>query len=251
MASGRPDARTLADQMIVTIADRLRDGEAVATGLNSHIPILAVAVAKIVHGKKLRLLTVAEAHVPELESVRLTYSTGDPSWAELGTVLPMIETFDLVQQGKLDVMFLGPLQIDAETNFNLSVIGSYERPKVRLTGGAASAFIAPLVKRLFLWKTKHTKRDLVERVDFVTATAKNSKNEVYLFTNLCVFRFDRSAGTWALEALHPWADLETVKENTGFRFLVGNPSRTRSPGEEEKELISRMDPQGLRLKAFY
>jgi glutaconate CoA-transferase subunit B len=237
--------------MIVTIADRLRDGEAVATGLNSHIPILAVAVAKIVHGKKVRLLTVAEAHEPELESVRLTYSTGDLSWAELGTVLPMIETFDLVQQGKLDVMFLGPLQIDAETNFNLSVIGSYERPKVRLTGGAASAFIAPLVKRLFLWKTKHTKRDLVERVDFVTATAKNSKNEVYLFTNLCVFRFDRSAGTWALEALHPWADLETVKENTGFRFLVGNPSRTRSPGEEEKELISRMDPQGLRLKAFY
>jgi glutaconate CoA-transferase subunit B len=251
MASGRPDARTLADQMIVTIADRLRDGEAVATGLNSHIPILAVAVAKIVHGKKVRLLTVAEAHEPELESVRLTYSTGDPSWAELGTVLPMIETFDLVQQGKLDVMFLGPLQIDAETNFNLSVIGSYERPKVRLTGGAASAFIAPLVKRLFLWKTKHTKRDLVERVDFVTATARNSKNEVYLFTNLCVFRFDRSAGTWALEALHPWADLETVKENTGFRFLVGNPSRTRSPGEEEKELISRLDPQGLRLKAFY
>ncbi len=251
MASGRPDARTLADQMIVTIADRLRDGEAVATGLNSHIPILAVAVAKIVHGKKLRLLTVAEAHEPELESVRLTYSTGDPSWAELGTVLPMIETFDLVQQGKLDVMFLGPLQIDAETNFNLSVIGPYERPKVRLTGGAASAFIAPLVKRLFLWKTKHTKRDLVERVDFVTATAKNSKNEVYLFTDLCVFRFDRSAGAWALEALHPWADLETVKENTGFRFLVGNPSRTRSPGEEEKELISRLDPQGLRLKAFY
>jgi glutaconate CoA-transferase subunit B len=42
-----------------------------------------------------------------------------------------------------------------------------------------------------------------------------------------------------------------VKENTGFRFLVGNRSRTRSPGEEEKELISRMDPQGLRLKAFY
>jgi glutaconate CoA-transferase subunit B len=163
----------------------------------------------------------------------------------------MIETFDLVQQGKLDVMFLGPLQIDAETNFNLSVIGPYERPKVRLTGGAASAFIAPLVRRLFLWKTKHTRRDLVERVDFVTATARNSRNEVYLFTDLCVFRFDRSAGTWALEALHPWADLETVKASTGFRFLVGNPSRTRPPGEEERELISRMDPQGLRLKAFY
>jgi glutaconate CoA-transferase subunit B len=52
MASGRPDARTAADQMIVTIADHLRDGEAVATGVNSHIPILAIAVAKIVHGKK-------------------------------------------------------------------------------------------------------------------------------------------------------------------------------------------------------
>jgi glutaconate CoA-transferase subunit B len=84
-----------------------------------------------------------------------------------------------------------------------------------------------------------------------TRKTRDSRNEVYLFTDLCVFRFDRSAGSWALEALHPWADLESVKENTGFRFLVSNPSRTRIPGEEERELISRMDPQGLRLKAFY
>lgn len=251
MTTQRPDPRTVADQMIVTIAEHLRDGEAVATGLNSHVPILAVAVAKIVLGRRVRLLTVAEAHDPELERVRLTYSTGDPAWAELGTVLPMIEAFDLVQQGRVDVMFLGPLQIDSETNFNLSVIGPYERPKVRLTGGAASAFIAPLVRRLFLWKTKHTRRDLVERVDFVTATARDSTNEVYLFTDLCVFRFDRSARAWRLEALHPWADVETVRENTGFSFQVGSPSRTRPPSEEERALIERMDPQGLRLRAFY
>jgi len=251
MASQRPDPRTVADQMIVTIAEHLREGEAVATGLNSHVPILAVAVAKVIHGRRIRLLTVAEAHDPELERIELTYSTGDPSWAGLGTVLPMIEAFDLVQQGKVDVMFLGPLQIDSETNFNLSVIGPYERPKVRLTGGAASAFIAPLVRRLFLWKTKHTKRDLVERVDFVTATARNSTNEVYLFTDLCVFRFDRSARAWTLEALHPWADVETVRENTGFRFQVSSPVRTRPPSEEERALIDRMDPQGLRLRAFY
>ncbi len=245
------DAREVADHMIVSIASMLRDGERIFIGLNSYVPLLAAAVARIIHGKRLSIYTVAEAHNPELERIRLKQSTGDPALAATGTVFITVEAFDLVQKGAIDVMFLGPVQVDGETNINLSVIGSYEKPRVRLTGGAASAFIVPLIKRMIFWNTKHSKRGLVSRVDFVTATAKNSDNEVWLCTNLCCFRYDRSISKWVLEALHPWASVDDVRENTGFEFVVGNVSATRPPSEEEKALINTLDPDELRLKAFY
>ncbi|MDW8043654.1 MAG: CoA-transferase [Nitrososphaerota archaeon] len=248
--SVQQDPREVADHLIVTIADRLADGFRVVTGLNSHVPLLAIAVAKVVHGKRVSLYTVAEAYDPDLERVKLRPSTGDPALAEDATVIPMVETFDLVQKGLIDVMFLGPVQIDAETNINLSVIGSYRRPKVRLPGGAASAFIVPLVKRVYFWRTRHTTRDLVKRVDFVTATARHSTNEVYLFTNLCVLKYNRERSIWELEARHPWADRELVASNTGFELLFQDDRVTRPPSREEKELIRALDPNDLRVKAF-
>ena len=242
----------VADHMVVSVADLLRDREKVFIGLNSYIPLLAVAVAKIIHGKKIDVFTVAEAYNPELESIRLKQSTGDPNWVETATVLTTVEAFDLVQKGAIDIMFLGPIQVDSETNFNLSVIGNYEKPKVRLTGGAASAFIAPLVNRLILWNVKHSKRVFVEKVDFVTATTRNAGNEVIVCTNLCIFQYDRGERKWLLKALHPWADEKTVEENTGFQFKkTENIIKTREPNEEEKELIKLLDPNDLRLKPFY
>ena len=242
----------IADHIIISIADLLKDREKIFIGLNSYIPILAAAVAKIIQRKGLDIMTVSEAHNPELESIRLVQSTGDPKWAEYSPVFITIDAFDLAQKGVIDVMFLGPIQVDSETNFNLSVIGSYEKPKVRLTGGAASAFIAPLVKRLILWNTKHSKRGLVERDDFITATAKNSTNEVFLCTNLCIFQYNRYEKIWVLKALHPWANMKDIEENTGFKFKkVDDVEITREPTEEEKALIKTLDPNGLRLKGFY
>ncbi|MCS7117545.1 MAG: CoA-transferase subunit beta [Thaumarchaeota archaeon] len=246
----QPEPKEVADHLIVTIADHIGDGHKVITGLNSHVPLLAVAVAKIIQGKRVSLYTVAEAFDPDLESVKLKPSTGDAALAENATVLPMIEAFDLVQKGEIDVMFLGPVQIDEETNINLSVIGSYQRPKVRLPGGAASAFIVPLVKRVYFWRTKHTPRDLVKRVDFVTATARLSRNEVYLFTNLCVFNYDRGTAKWVLKSRHPWADPDQIRTNTGFEYVTQDDRVTRSPNQEERELIRALDPNDLRLRAF-
>src|SRR4029453_5942701 len=60
-------------------------------------------------------------------------------------------------------------QIDQHGNFNLSVIGEYEHPKVRLPGGRANGILAFVAKRLILFRTEHSRRVFVPRVDFVTA----------------------------------------------------------------------------------
>ncbi|MFZ8856701.1 MAG: CoA-transferase, partial [Candidatus Caldarchaeales archaeon] len=136
-----------ADVVVTCMADLLSDSELVFVGLNSHHALLAAAVAKILHRKRIRLVTVAEGYEPSLADLPVRRSTGDPELARIGTVLPTVEAFDLAQKGKVDVTFLGPAQVDGKININVSVIGSLESPKVRLPGGAAAAFIFPLVRK--------------------------------------------------------------------------------------------------------
>lgn len=240
----------IADRMIVDIANTLMDGEKVFIGLNSHIPLLASALAKVVHKKKLTIFSAADSHNPAVEKIRLKQSTGDPAFALTGTVLRLVDEFDLMQKGMIDTVFLGPIQVDAQTNFNISVIGSYEEPRIRFPGGALSASAAPLVKRLVLLNTKHSKKVLVEKVDFITATAKHSTNEVWLFTNLCTFTYNRAIAKWTLHTIHPWATIDQVRQNTDFDFEVGEVKISKEPSSEEKSLISLLDPQDLRLKIF-
>ena len=83
--------------------------------------------------------------------------------------MTLADLFDLSARGRLDVAFLSGVQIDAEGRINMSAIGSYEQPKVRLPGGAGSAMLMPTARRVILWRTKHDPRTFVERLDFVTA----------------------------------------------------------------------------------
>jgi len=143
-------------------------------------------------------------------------------------------------------MFLGPVQVDNETNVNLSVIGDYYNPKVRLTGGAATAFILPLAKKGILWNLKHSKRSLVERVDFVTGTAKYSNNEVILVTNLGVLYYDRREKVWEIKSVYEGIAINDIIANTGFKVVPSNDIEQISITKEEVEFINKLDPYNLR-----
>lgn len=248
---GLKDPAFAADLVVTCMADLLSDGELVFVGLNSHHALLAAAVAKLLHGKRIRVVTVAEGYEPSLADLHVTRSTGDPELAKLGSVMPTVEAFDLAQKGRVDVMFLGPAQVDAEANINVSVIGSLESPRVRLPGGAAAAFILPLVRKAILWNFRHGPRSLVRRVDFVTATARSSSNRVLLCTDLCLLEHERERRAWRLVSVHPWSSIDEVLGSTGFDVLADREvPKTREPTREERELIARLDPDGLRLRPF-
>ncbi|MEM0374295.1 MAG: CoA-transferase [Sulfolobaceae archaeon] len=231
------------DFMIKGMAELLDDGEIVYIGLNSFLPLISSIMARDYYKKKIRIVGVAEAYNPV--SIVLKASTGDPSYAEGTPIFPTYEAFDLAQKGKLDVMFFGPAQIDKETNVNISVIGSYEKPKVRLPGGAATAFLMPLVNKLILWNTKHSRRTLVNKVDFVTGTAKYSQNKVFLVTNKCIMEYDRIKKVWKLVALYPSSTIEEIINETEFQFAVEKP-RIIKISESESEFIKNIDPYSLR-----
>ncbi|AHC50864.1 CoA transferase [Sulfolobus acidocaldarius SUSAZ] len=233
----------IVEHMIKAIAEILGDGEKVYVGLNSILPALGSFLARDVYHKNIRIYGVAEADNPL--DITISPSTGDPMLAQYTPVFTTVDLFDLVQKGKLDVMFLGPIQIDEEININVSVIGSYEKPKVRLPGGAATAFMMPLIRKLILWNFRHNRQSFPKRVDFVTGTAKHSKNEVYVVTNLGVLHFNREKNRWEVIVLYPWSNINEIKSNTGFDVYEGDIKEIRVT-DKDIEYIRKLDPYNLR-----
>jgi glutaconate CoA-transferase subunit B len=152
-------------------------------------------------------------------------------------LVTLADLFDLSARGRLDTAFLGGAQIDGQGRINLSAIGDYARPKVRLPGGAGSAALMPTAKRVILWRTKHDRRSFVEKLDFVTAAG----NVEGVVTPMCVFV--RRNGNLVVESIHPGVRPGDLIANTGFTVEAGNDTpRTPPPTDRERELLARIDP---------
>ena len=134
------------------------------------------------------------------------------------------EIHDRAAQGRIDAFFLGGGQIDGRGNINLVGTGSYPEPDVRFPGGYGSAFLYFLIPRVILFREEHSRRVLVPEVDFVSAPG-TSPPAVHrtggphaLVTRLCVMEFDRDAGGFRLQSVHPGVELAEVRDATGFDF---------------------------------
>src|SRR3989475_579766 len=104
--------------------------------------------------------------VPE----RLPMSIGDPALVTGSLmVCGMADVFQLMlQNGRIEVGFLGGAQVDQYGNLNTTVIGSYQHPAVRLPGSGGAAEIAIHARRTLV-VSKLSARTFPARVDFVTS----------------------------------------------------------------------------------
>lgn len=241
------------DVMIKCMAELLRDGELVYHGLTSQLPLLAMAYAWRRLGRRFTWLSVSESNMPVPEAVRVYPSSGGPDTEPYSVgVVTTMDVFDLAAKGRVDVMFFGAAQVDPWGNTNLTVIGSYEKPRVKLPGGAATAYLFPLVKRIILW-ARHDRRTLVERVDFVTGQGRLRVErglETLLCTNKALIEFTREGPI--LRALHPGVTVEEALAESGFSIKVaGEPRVIEPPDEEGMRVIWEHDPAGLRYLQKY
>ena len=154
------------------------------------------------------------------------------------------EIHDRAAQGRIDAFFLGGGQIDGRGNINLVGTGSYPNVNVRFPGSYGSAFLYFLIPRVILFREEHSRRVLVPQVDFVSApgTTPSSVHRTggphALVTRLCVMAFDRDAGGFRLQSLHPGVELEEVRDATGFEFEIpADVSRTPPPEPGRLDLI--------------
>jgi len=78
--------------------------------------------------------------------------------------------------GEGDAFFLSGGQIDGAGNINLVGIGEHAHPTVRFPGSFGSAYLYYVVPTVILFRLEHSRRTLVERVDFVSAPGTSADN---------------------------------------------------------------------------
>jgi glutaconate CoA-transferase subunit B len=246
-------AYNTAELVTVMSARALEDGKIVFGGAG--MPLLSCILAQKLHAPRLTILFEGGVIGPHVEAGKLPPSTNEQRCARRGNMLLSITDVLLLQQrGYVDYGFLGGAQIDQYGNLNSSFIGDPESPKVRLPGTGGANPIASLASKILV-AMHHERKRFVEKVDFITAPGYlqggNSREEAGLpvggvhqvITHLGIFGFDKKTRRMQIEALHPGARVEEVKERTGFELIVPKdlPS-TEPPTEEELRILRELDP---------
>lgn len=236
MTGEATDVLNVARQMAVSLSRLLRDRETVFHGVASPLPMVATQLARATHAPDLVYLSIAggvDAHPESLPA-----STADAALrAGATSYVTLSEIFDLSARGRLDVGFLSGVQIDGSGRINMSAIGDFQHPKVRLPGGAGSALLMPTARRPILWRTRHDPRVFVEHLDFITASGSVDA----VVTPLGVFR--GHDGMLDLSLLHPGVTVQQVAESTGFPLRVSAGITVAAPPtSEELRVLERIDP---------
>lgn len=244
--------------MVAAASRELKDQEVVFVGIG--IPQLGALLAQRTHAPNLTL--IYESGVVGTQPARLPLSIGDPTLVS-GTygVFNFYETFSLLlQRGFIDVGFIGGAQVDKFGNINSTVIGDYDKPKVRLPGSGGGCEITGLSKRIII-VTPHEKRRMVGKVDFITSPGfldgPGARERFQLgggpsavITTMGVLRFDDRTKEMYLSSYHPGLSVDQVKQNTGWDLKISPSVKTTEPPTvKEVEILRKdLDPQGIFLR---
>ena len=229
-------AYTADEMMAVAAARRLRDGTVCFVGIG--LPSQAANLARTTHAPDCVL--IYESGTIGAKPEHLPLSIGDGELAETAdAVVSVPEIFSYwLQGGRIDIGFLGAAQIDRYANLNSTVIGEYERPKVRLPGGGGAPEIAAWCGETFVM-LRHTPRAFVEELDFLTTRGAGVS---CVITDLGVLEPD-GGGELTLTELHPDATVEEARDATGWELRVAEEVRAGSPPtSEELEALRALRP---------
>lgn len=229
--------------MTLAAARRLTGSKVCFVGIG--IPSAAANLARLTHAPQTVL--IYESGTIGTKPTVLPLSIGDGELAETAdTVVSIPEIFRYwLQGGRVDVGFLGAAQLDRFANINSTVIGDYNKPKVRLPGAGGAPEIASGAKEVCIVMLQ-SKRTFVQKVDFVTSAGLVcSDAETYsrtgyryrprtVITDLCVMESDKDTGELVLTTLHPGVTVDGVRAETAWELRVAEEIReTAAPTADE------------------
>jgi glutaconate CoA-transferase subunit B len=246
---------TLSQLMVTAAAREIHDGEVVFVGMR--LPLLGFQLAKNTHAPNAvgvyELGIVRDTAVPEP-----ILTMGDlPTLYQAQWLADTADLMGLLQQGLVDVSFIGGAQVDRFGNLNTSYVGDLYGRFSRLPGSGGACDLASLAKRHIIMM-KHEKRRFVEQVDYITSPGYgdggNWRERAGLprggpsavITTLGVLRFEAESKEMVLTAVHPHITPAEVQAHTGWPLkIAANLETTPVPTLEELALLQRFDPQGF------
>ncbi len=242
--------------MVSRVAEEVDESGVVVMGSFTPLAYAAYMLAKLTHAPDAYL---AGFDAVGMAPIQLSF-TGAEAAAYKGAVcrwgmLTEINSIHLANNGGVEAV--SSAQFDGDGAINLSAIGPFEQPKVRLPGGAGAAEVIKMYRKMVAYFGNHNARTLVEKVPFVTGTrwkiGDESRREAHLMpgpivvvTNLAVLVRDEDDRPFRIHSLHPGVDADTVVENTGFALEVPDDiPTTPEPSDEQLRLLREViDPRG-------
>jgi len=244
------------DELMAVAASReIRDGEVAFIGTG--LPMVAGYLAKATHAPRVNL--VFESGIIDPKPVDLATGVGDYRLLHGATqVSGTWYALSLLQQGKIDIGFLGTAEIDPYGNLNSTAIGGYPKPKVRLPGSGGANDMASMAKRIVII-CRHDKRRFVEKVQYITTpgyldgpgarerVGLPGGGPVRVITDRAILGFDPKTKRMRLEAIYPGGSVDDVVANTGFELVMAERiEQVPAPTAEQLHLLRDViDPTGI------
>ncbi|HEX6387429.1 MAG TPA: CoA-transferase [Anaerolineae bacterium] len=246
---------TLAQLMVTAAAREIRNSDVVFVGMR--LPLLGFQLAKSTHAPD-------AVGVYELGIVRDTaapepiLTMGDlPNLYQSKWLADTADVMGLLQQGIVDVSFIGGAQVDRFGNLNTTYVGDLNGRFTRLPGSGGACDLASLAKRHIIIM-KHERRRFVEKVDYITSPGYGGGGDwrqrvglprggpSAVITTMGILRFEPQSKEMLLASVHPGVTPDDVLANTGWPLKVaGDLQTTPAPTADELAIIQRFDPQGF------
>ncbi len=242
---------TPGELMVAAAAREIHDAELVFVGMR--LPLLAFLVAKRTHAPA-AIGLYENGVIRETPAPELLYTMADPPNLRGATQCGhMLDVMGLLQQGRVEVGFLGAAEVDRFGNLN-STWGHRSGQAIRLPGSGGACDIVCLAQRTVVL-LEHNRSRLVERVNYVTSPGFGSgdtwrraqglparSGPSAIITTLGVLRFT-SDGEAFLASVHPGVRVEDVLSNTGWTLRVADDLvETPSPTDAELVVMRELDP---------
>lgn len=235
------------EMMTIAAARALRNEDVCFVGIG--MPSAAANLARLTHAPDITL--IYESGTLATKPTVLPLSIGDGELCETAlTTVSVPEMFRYwLQGGRITVGFLGGAQIDKFANLNTTVVGPYDKPKVRLPGGGGAPEIATSCGEIFIIMAQG-KRSFVPKLDFVTSLGHGdggdarqrlgvkTKGPTKLLTDLAIFEPDPASKEMVVTSIHAGVTRDQIADNTGWpvRFAA-TVVETPPPSARELEAL--------------
>jgi glutaconate CoA-transferase subunit B len=226
------------DLMTVAAARMLHDGTVCFVGIG--LPSTAANLARLTHAPNVVLIYESGTIGSKPDALPLSIGDGElATTADAVVSTPEIFRYWL-QGGRIHVGFLGAAQLDRFANINTTVIGPYEKPKVRLPGAGGAPEIAALAGEVLI-VMKQSHRTFVSKLDFVTSVGHGDggdarkklgfpgKGPTAVITDLCVMRPDPRTRELTVTEMHPGVTREQIQAATGWPIRFAESIGETSP----------------------